>query len=319
MADLSDRDVEDIIGGQQPVGRDDLATVVELTTWMHASRDLEPAPPMNDCLFWQVGEGMPVPTRSSRRPPAHLRSGSRHRPSWPSLVGGQPNGAGGVSLRPAFSLAAAAVLLVALLTAVYYGGSGRQPSTVASPPPAGATGQGNGSSVNTAAPVSRSTASTETTTTSTTSTTVAPSTGSGPASTTSPPASAAPSVNTPTSPRASAPADAAPSTDPKATDTAPGQGGPPASPTDPNDDDGDGDRRSDGDGHDDGNHGSDDPDDSAEWPWWTPDDLPWWPLMVEQSNELDTSDENGEATEDGGSRNDRRRDEGGSIEEPNAG
>ncbi|HKX70968.1 MAG TPA: hypothetical protein VJM75_07065, partial [Acidimicrobiales bacterium] len=82
MADLSDRDVEDIIGGQQPVGRDDLANVVELTTWMHASRDLEPAPPMSDGLFWQVGDGMQAPTSSSRRPPAHLRAGSRRRPSW---------------------------------------------------------------------------------------------------------------------------------------------------------------------------------------------------------------------------------------------
>jgi hypothetical protein len=321
MADLSDRDVEDIIGGQQPVGRDDFATVVELTNWMHASRDLEPAPPMNDGLFWQVDEGMQASMRSSRRPPAHLRGGSRHRPSWPRLVGGQPDGAGGVSLRPALSLAAAAVLLFALLTAVYYGGSGRQPSTVASPPAAGATPRGSGSSVTTAAPVSTSTASTEITTTSTTSTstTGAPSTASGPASTTPPPASAAPSVNTPTSITAPPPVDDAPSTDPEATDKAPGQGDSPVSPTDPRDDDGDGDRRSVGDGYDDDSHGSDDPEGSAEWPWWTPDDLPWWPLMAGQSNELDTLDQSGEATEDDGSRNDRRRDDAGSIEEPNAG
>ncbi|MGH9112869.1 MAG: hypothetical protein ACRDZN_11325, partial [Acidimicrobiales bacterium] len=129
MADLSDRDVEDIIGGQQPVDRHDLATVVELTTWMHASRDLEPAPPMNDGLFWQVGDGMQAPTRSSRRPPAHLRRGPGRGPSWPRLVGGgRPEAARGVALRPAVSLAAASVLLVALLTAVYDGGPGQQPS-----------------------------------------------------------------------------------------------------------------------------------------------------------------------------------------------
>jgi hypothetical protein len=301
MADLSDRDVEDIIGGQQPVGRDDLANVVELTTWMHASRDLEPAPPMNDGLFWQVGDGMQAPKRSSRRPPAHLRAGSRRRPSWARAVGGHPDRQGGVPLRPTLSLAAAGVLLVALLTAVYHGGSAQQPSTVGSPSAADETGQGDGASVSTGARGSTSTASTRATTTSTSvpSTSVAPSTGSEPAgvgrSTAGPV-----DVNT------------TPSADAKATDEAPGEGGPPAK-GDKND--ADGERRDDGDGQ-------DDADASAESPWWTLDDLPWWPLVAEQSDEPDTSDTSdtyGEVTEGDARVDDGRRGEDASVEEPNAG
>jgi hypothetical protein len=297
MADLSDRDVEDIIGGQQPVGRDDLANVVELTTWMHASRDLEPAPPMNDGLFWQVGDGMQAPTRSSRRPPAHLRAGSRRRPSWARAVGGRPDGQGGVSLRPTLSLAAAAVLLVALLTAVYHGGSAQQPSTVGSPSAADEIGQGDGASVNTGARGSTSTASTPATTTSTTlrSTSVAPSTGSGPAG-----------VGRSTA----GPVDVhAPSADAKATDKAPGEGGPP---TKGDKNDADGERRDDGDRQDDAEA-------SAESPWWTLDDLPWWPLVAEQLDEPDTSDTYGEFTEGDAPGDDGRRGEDASVEEPKAG
>jgi hypothetical protein len=293
MADLSDRDVEDIIGGQQPVGRDDLANVVELTTWMHASRDLEPPPPMNDGLFWQVGDGVQAPTRSSRRPPAHLRAGSR-RPSWARLVGGHPDGHGGVSLRPTLSLAAAAVLLVALLTAVYHGGSAQQPSTVASPPAAGETGQGRGSSVPTAAGGSTSTASTATTTSTTSSpASVATSTASGPGG-----------VGSTTGP---SDVNAAPSTDPKATDEVSGEGEPPAK-GDQNDD-GDGKRRDDGDRQ-----------ASAESSWWTLDDLPWWPLVAEQSDEpdADTSEKYGEVTDGDGS-GDGGRDEDAPVDERKAG
>jgi hypothetical protein len=306
MADLSDRDVEDIIDGQQPVGRDDLANVVELTTWMHASRDLEPAPPMNDGLFWQVGDGMQAPTSSSRHPPAHLRAGSRRRPSWARPVGGHTDGHGGVSLRPTLSLAAAAVLLVALLTAVYHGGSAQQPSTVASPPAAGETGQGRGSSVTTAARRSTSTASTRATTSSTTlsSTSVVPSTGSGPAG-----------IGSTTGP---ADANATTSADPKATDEVSGEGGAPTKGDD--NDNADGDRRDAGDRQDDfGDSGPDDAEASAESPWWTPGDLPWWPLLVEQSGEPATSETYGEVTDGEGSGDDGGRDEDAPVEEPNAG
>jgi hypothetical protein len=298
MADLSDRDVEDIIGGHQPVGRDDLANVVELTTWMHASRDLEPAPPMNDGLFWQVGDGMQAPTHSSRRPPAHLRAGSRRRPSWARAVGVRADGHGGVSLRPTLSVAAAAVLLVAVLTAVYHGGSAQQPSTVGSQPAADETGQGDGASVSTGARGSTSTASRRATTTSTTSrsTSVASSTGSGPAG---------------VGPSTAGPVDvnATPSADAKATDKAPGEGGPSAR-GDKNDVDGE--RRDDGDWQDDAEA-------SAESPSWTLDDLPWWPLVSEQSDEPDTSDKYGDVTEGDTPGDDGRRGEDASVDEPNAG
>lgn len=300
MADLSDRDVEDIIGGQQPVGRDDLANVVELTTWMHASRDLEPAPPMNDGLFWQVGDGVRAPTRPSRRPPAHLLAASSRRPSWARLVGAQPDRPSGVSRRPTLSLAAAAVLLVALLTAVYHGGSAQQPSTVASPPAADETGDGDGSSISTAARGSTSRASAQGSTTSTTSssTSVAPSAGSGPAR---------------VGPSTTGPADvnATPSADPKATDKARREGGPPAR-GDQTDADADGERRDDGDRQGDAEA-------SAESPWWTLDDLPWWPLVAEQSDEPDTSDKYAEVTEGDAPGDDGRRDEDVSVEEPSAG
>ncbi len=126
MGDLSERDVEDVLGGVQPPGRDDLAHVVELTTWLHVSREIEPPPAMRDDLFCQIEDGLWVYQRSSRRAPAHLR----HRPtSRRRLVRETLAGSG----RPIASVAAAAVLLVGVILAVRAGGPAREPSAFVSP------------------------------------------------------------------------------------------------------------------------------------------------------------------------------------------
>ncbi len=53
--DLSTRDVDDIIDGGSVPGRTDLAGVVELTAFMRASREVEPAPPMRPELVQLIG------------------------------------------------------------------------------------------------------------------------------------------------------------------------------------------------------------------------------------------------------------------------
>jgi hypothetical protein len=126
MGDLSDRDVEDVLEGVQPPGRDDFAHVVELTTWLHASREIEPPPAMRDDLFTQIEAGLGPSHRSSRRAPAHLRHhgpGTR-RPVRRALAG---------SGRPLVSVAAAAILLVGVILAVRAGGPDREPSAFVSP------------------------------------------------------------------------------------------------------------------------------------------------------------------------------------------
>ena len=135
MGELSERDVEDVLGGMQPPGRDDLAPVVELTTWLHASREIEPAPAMRDDLFCQIEDGFGAYQRSSRRPPAHMRRGAGMRLSVRRTLAG--------SRRPIASVAAAVVLLVGVILAVRAGGPAREPSAYVSPsarglPPAGA-------------------------------------------------------------------------------------------------------------------------------------------------------------------------------------
>jgi hypothetical protein len=152
MGDLSERDVEDVLGGVQPPGRDDLAPVVELTTWLHVSREIEPPPAMRDDLFCQIEDGLRVYQRSSRRAPAHLR---RRRTST-SRVRDALAGSG----RPIVSVAAAAVLLVGVILAVRAGGPSREPSAFVSPAARGVP----------------STASETTTTTTTAPTTTSPST-----------------------------------------------------------------------------------------------------------------------------------------------
>jgi hypothetical protein len=125
MGDLSERDVEDVLGGVQPPGRDDLAPVVELTTWLHVSREIEPPPAMRDDLFCQIEDGLRVYQRSSRRVPAHLR----HRRTRTRRVRETLAGSG----RPIVSVAAAAVLLVGVILAVRAGGPSREPSAFVSP------------------------------------------------------------------------------------------------------------------------------------------------------------------------------------------
>jgi hypothetical protein len=132
MGDLSERDVEDILGGVQPPGRDDLKPVVDLAAWMHASREIEPPPAMRDHLFEQI-EGGPQPfdrsrQRSGRRSPAHLAGTSR--------VGRRRQLVGALisSGRPIASVAAAVVLLVGVILAMRTGDPDAEPGAVTSQP-----------------------------------------------------------------------------------------------------------------------------------------------------------------------------------------
>jgi hypothetical protein len=125
MGELSERDVEDVLGGVQPPGREDLAPVVELTTWLHASREIEPAPAMRDDLFRQIEDGFGAYQRSSRRSPAHMRRRAGMRLSVRRTLAG--------SRRPIASVAAAVVLLVGVILAVRAGGPAREPSAYVSP------------------------------------------------------------------------------------------------------------------------------------------------------------------------------------------
>jgi hypothetical protein len=134
MGDLSERDVEDVLGGVQPPGRDDLAPVVELTTWLHVSREIEPPPAMRDDLFCQIEDGLRVYQRSSRRTPAHLR----HRRTTTRRVRETLAGSG----RPIVSVAAAAALLVGVILAVRAGGPAHEPSAFVSPAARGLPGTG---------------------------------------------------------------------------------------------------------------------------------------------------------------------------------
>jgi hypothetical protein len=125
MGELSERDVEDVLGGVQPHGREDLAPVVELTTWLHASREIEPAPAMRDDLFCQIEDGFGAYQRSSRRSPAHMRRRAGMRLSVRRTLAG--------SRRPIASVAAAVVLLVGVILAVRSGGPAHEPSAYVSP------------------------------------------------------------------------------------------------------------------------------------------------------------------------------------------
>lgn len=126
VSDLSERDVEHIMRGVQPPGRDDLAPVVELTAWMHASRELEPAPTMNEVLSRQVEAGVGGAPRSSRRAPAHLSQ--THR----AVVRGWARRGWASAGRPAASVAAAAALLVGAILTVRGAGQDEDSSVVAS-------------------------------------------------------------------------------------------------------------------------------------------------------------------------------------------
>jgi hypothetical protein len=158
MGDLSERDVEDVLGGLQPPGRDDLAHVVELTTWLHASSEIEPPPAMRDDLFSQVEAGHGAYQRSSRRRPAHLR---HPRVGTGRLVRQTLAGSG----RPIASIAAAAVLLVGVILAVRSGGPQREPSAFVSPSAQGVPTSGDDTSSTGTSAASTTTSPPETATT----------------------------------------------------------------------------------------------------------------------------------------------------------
>lgn len=58
--DLSQRDAEHIFDGAPPPARDDLGCVLELTAFMRATGEVEPAPPMSPDLIHLI--------ESARRP-----------------------------------------------------------------------------------------------------------------------------------------------------------------------------------------------------------------------------------------------------------
>jgi hypothetical protein len=155
MGDLSDRDVDDVLEGVQPPGRDDLAHVVELTTWLHASREIEPPPAMRDDLFCQIEDGHGAYQRSSRRRPAHLR---HSRVGTRRLVRQMLAGSG----RPMASLAAAAVLLVGVILAVRAGDPPREPSAFVSPSSQGLPTSGDDTSSTSTTAASTTTSPAET-------------------------------------------------------------------------------------------------------------------------------------------------------------
>jgi hypothetical protein len=161
MADFTEREVDEVFRGVRPDGREDLAPVVDLASWLHASRELEPAPPMNDQLFWQIGDGYEQPVRRSfRHRPAHLRTRPRSGRRRVAVALG-PERAGSSATRPLVSAGAAALLLVALVAAVRASGPDHEASAVASGP-----GTSTGEVATTEpAPTTTTTAATTTTTT----------------------------------------------------------------------------------------------------------------------------------------------------------
>jgi hypothetical protein len=167
MGDLSDRDVEDILGGVQPAGRDDLAPIVDLTTWLRASREIEPPPAMGEHLFWQIELGRPPLERTPRRPPQHLGVPSRRglQRLVPSPLG--------PALRPVASVAAAAALLVGLLAGVEASRRGAAPAAVASEHLSGAPAAGAGTTSSTP-PAGAAASRDETSTSSSSSTSASP-------------------------------------------------------------------------------------------------------------------------------------------------
>jgi hypothetical protein len=160
MADFTEREVDEVFRGVRPDGRDDLAPVVDLASWLHASRELEPAPPMNDQLFWQIDDGYQPVRIPSRHRPAHLRTRPRSARRRVAVALG-PERPGSSVTRPLVSAGAAALLLVALVAAVRSSGPDHEASAVASGPGA-STGE-----VTTTEPPPTTTTTAATTTTTT--------------------------------------------------------------------------------------------------------------------------------------------------------
>jgi hypothetical protein len=112
---LSARELEDVLAGRQPDGRVDLAPLAEVAAVLHASREVEPPPPISDGLRAQIDGGV---TRQAAAPSAVRRR--RHRPRH--MQAATPSKSRAASYRrPAVSLAAAAVLLVGLVMATSRG------------------------------------------------------------------------------------------------------------------------------------------------------------------------------------------------------
>jgi hypothetical protein len=106
---LSARELEDVLAGRQPDGRADLAPLAEVTAMLHASREVEPAPPISDSLRAQIDGGV---TRQAAANSAVRRR--RHRPRH--MQAATPSDSPAATYRrPLVSLAAAAVLLVGLV------------------------------------------------------------------------------------------------------------------------------------------------------------------------------------------------------------
>lgn len=106
---LSAREVEDVLAGRQPDGRADLAALAEVAAVLHASREVEPAPPMSEALRAQIDRGVlrpaAAPTRRRRHRPRHLQAVAPRRTGLATYR------------RPVVSVAAAAAVLIGLVLA----------------------------------------------------------------------------------------------------------------------------------------------------------------------------------------------------------
>jgi hypothetical protein len=164
---LSAREAEDVLAGRQPAGRADLAPLAEVAAVLHASREVEPAPPMSDGLRAQIDRGLTVrrlPVRGRKHRPQHLRQVTTPRTG---LVAYR---------RPLVSVAAAAAVLVGLVTATSVHLPGNVHSAVADV----------GSAIGLDLFRSEDAAGSDTSSAATSSTTTAPTTTSPPPSTTAP-------------------------------------------------------------------------------------------------------------------------------------
>jgi hypothetical protein len=178
---LSAHELEDVLAGRQPGGRADLAPLAEVAAVLHASREVEPPPPISDSLRAQIDGGVTrqAATTSAVRP-------RRHRPRH--MQAAPPSDGRAASYRrPVVSLAAAAVLLVGLVLATSREHlPGDVHSAVAD------MGDAIGLDMFRSDDAARTDEPAPTTTSSTTTTTAAPTTTVPPPSTTAPPTTQAP-------------------------------------------------------------------------------------------------------------------------------
>jgi hypothetical protein len=115
---LSAREAEDVLAGRQPDGRADLAALAEVAAVLHASREVEPPPPISDSLRAQIDGG--VPNQAETSAVSTVRRRRRHRPRHMQAV--EPSTSSLAAYRrPVVSVAAAAVLLVGLVLATSRG------------------------------------------------------------------------------------------------------------------------------------------------------------------------------------------------------